>query len=262
MRLPPLWAWAVLLSAFPQATRAEAPEALRRWQDGQRLMTDGDAPAAIRAFQESLRLDPSLARNHLSLAAAYLADGKDEEALPHLERYLQAQPDHLVVRSHYGELLLRMARHQDARRELERFVADVQDHELLARQHLVGAHSHLMEIAQAQEDPYTEHLHRGIGLYLLARQRAELGGDAGPLTVEGLLCKAAGELSLARARRPQEARPHWYLFEVWTLLAQAQPAGRCLRAAAAAAPLSYLTPSEHRCLQLACRAAERDARHK
>jgi hypothetical protein len=49
---------------------------------------------------------------------------------------------------------------------------------------------------------------------------------------------------------------------VWTELAQQQPASRCLRAAEAAALLSYLTPVEQRDLHLACRRAGRDAQHK
>ena len=64
------------------------------------------------------------------------------------------------------------------------------------------------------------------------------------MSAESLLCKAAGELILARRERPDEARPCWYLFEVWSQLAQRQPAARWLRAAEDAAPFSYLTPAE------------------
>jgi tetratricopeptide (TPR) repeat protein len=243
---------------------SQAPEApaLRAWQDGQRAMQEGRTEQAIACYRESLRLDPSLARNHLSLSAAYLGLGQDEQAAPHLARYLAAQPDHLVIRSHYAELLLRLQRAGDARAQFERFIAEVQDHEELARQHLVHCHSRLMEIAEGDEDEYGEHLHRGIGLYLLARQRAELGEVEGGLSAEALLCKAAGELTLARLRRPDEARPWWYLHEVWSQLGQQQPAGRSLRAAAATAPLTYLTPAEQRDLRRACLRAERDGQHK
>jgi hypothetical protein len=71
------------------------------------------------------------------------------------------------------------------------------------------------------------------------------------LPSEGLYCKAAGELTLALEERPDEARPRWYLYEVWSRLAQRQPARRCLREAGSAAPFSYLTPSEQRGLELA-----------
>ena len=73
------------------------------------------------------------------------------------------------------------------------------------------------------------------------------------LSTEALLCKAAAELGLARMKRPSEARPCWYLHEVWSRLAQQHPAARWLRAAEAAAPFSYLTPAEQRDLRLACR---------
>src|SRR5262249_56555631 len=101
------------------------------------------------------------------------------------------------------------------------------------------------------EDSYGEHLHRGIGLYYLAVQRAALPEPGDELPPQALLCKAAGELSLARLERPDEARPLWYLHEIWGRLAQRQPALRALRAAAAAAPFSDLTAAEQRSLQLA-----------
>jgi tetratricopeptide (TPR) repeat protein len=259
------WAWVGLLCLAQASLPAAPPEseaALRAWEDGQRAMTAGRTDQAIACYERSLRLDPALARNHLSLAAAFLSRAQDERAAPHLALYVEAQPDHLVIRAHYAELLLRLERRDEARVQFERFVADVQDHETLARQHLVHCHSRLMEIAEGAEDEYAEHLHRGIGLYLLGCQRARLGEAEEMPSAEGLLCKAAGELTVARLRRPEEARPWWYLYAVWTELAQQQPASRCLRAAAAAAPLSYLTPAEQRDLYLACRRAGREVRHK
>jgi tetratricopeptide (TPR) repeat protein len=244
----------VALAVTSTAPAAEPP-ALRLWLQGQKAMAEGQTQQAITCYEESLRLDPGLARNHLSLAAALLALGRDGQAAPHMARYLEAQPDHLVIRAHYAEVLLRLARPGEARRQFERFVAEAQEHEALGREHLVHCHSRLMEIAQGEDDNYGEHLHRGIGLYLLARRRAELTAGEGGLSEEALLCKAAGELTLARLERPDEARPWWYLHEVWATLGQRQPASRCMRAAAAAAPLSYLSPAERRGLDLACRGA-------
>jgi tetratricopeptide (TPR) repeat protein len=257
-----VWLGICWLTPIGARGAADGPPALQMWLRGQRAMAEGQAEQAIASFQESLRLDPTLARNHLSLAAAYLAQGSDAEAEPHLARYLDAQPDHLVVRINYSNLLLRLGRTHDARTQLERFIAEVQDHDTLAHQHLVASHSRIMEIAQGEEDRYGEHLHRGIGLYLLACRRAELAEDGGPLTVQELLCKAAAELTLARRERPDEARPNWYLHEVWDQLAQQQPALRCLRLAARAAPFTYLTPAEQRKLHLACHRLEQDTWHK
>ncbi len=249
----------LLLSA---AEPAEVPTpALVLWQEGQKAMSEGRTDEAINCYRRSLEADPKLARNHLSLAAAFLARGEDERAAPFLERYVKAQPDHLVVRAHYAELLLRLKRPDEARAEFERFIADAQDDEALARQHLVHCHSRLMEIAEGADDDYGEHLHRGIGLYLLACQSADLEAD-GRLSVEGTLFKAIAELTLARLARPEEARPCWYLYAAWSRLAQQQPAARWLRTAEAAAPLSDLTPSERRRLQLACRLCHDEGRRK
>jgi tetratricopeptide (TPR) repeat protein len=222
------------------------------WEKGQEALRQGETEQAILLFQQSLKLDPELANNHLSLAAAYVGLGQDEQAVPHFVRYLTVRPDHLEVRAHYAEVLLRLDRKADARAEFERFVADVQDHDELAREHLVHCHSRLMEIAEDEGDEYARHLHRGIGLYLLGCRRADLPEPEGELSVEVLWCQAAGELTLARRCRPAEARPCWYLYEVWSGLAQSQPAARALRAAESAAPLSYLTPAERQALQLAC----------
>ena len=119
-----------------------------------------------------------------------------------------------------------------------------------------------MEIAEKEDDDYAAHLHRGIGLYLLAGQRELLPDDDDGMSAESLLCKAAGELTLARRERPEEARPYWYLFAVWSHLAQRQPAARWLRAADSAAAFSYLTPAERRGLQLAVRDLEAEAQRK
>jgi tetratricopeptide (TPR) repeat protein len=256
---------ALLLSAPP--TRAAEPVAvspgLASWQKGQQAMLEGHTAEAIAAFQKSLAQDPTLVRNHLSLAAAHLALGQDEQAAVQLERYLQAQPDHFLVRSQYAELLRRLDRPADARVQLERLEADLQDLDAPAHQHLVRCHSRLMEIAEAAEDEYGLHLHRGIGLYWLARQRAALpdAGD-GELSSEGLLFQAASEFALARLARPDEARPCWYLYEVWSRLGQRQPATRWLRAAQNAAPFSHLTPVEKRNLFLACRRHADEGSHK
>jgi hypothetical protein len=108
-----------------------------------------------------------------------------------------------------------------------------------------------MEIAAQAADEYGEHLHRGIGLLLLARKTCALQDDEAELPTESLLCKAAAELTLAQQERPGEARPNLYLYEVWWQLGQKHPALRQLHEAVASAPFSYLTPAEQRDLHLA-----------
>jgi tetratricopeptide (TPR) repeat protein len=248
----------LLCSAEPQLASPGLPE----WEKGQQAMLEGRTEQAIAAFEQSLKQDPALVRNYLSLAAAYLALGKEEQAAEQLKQYLDKQPDHYVVRGEFAELLLRLDRLEEAREQFERFEADIQDHETLARQHLVHCHSRLLEIAERLEDDYAVHLHRGIALYWLARQRAELTDAGDELSSEGLLCQSASEFVLARRERPEEARPCWYLHEVWSQLALCQPATRWLRAADEAAPFSYLTPAEQRRLHLACRRHAEDSSHK
>jgi tetratricopeptide (TPR) repeat protein len=207
-------------------------------------MRQGQPDKAIACYRQSLEFDPLFAQAHLSLAAAYLEVGDDAGACPHLGSYVEARPQQAAVRGHYAELLYRLKRVREARDQFVRFVVDAQDEGGLAAKNLLHGHSRLMEIAEKEDDAYAEHLHRGIGLLLLARARAELIGETKDQTRESLLCKAAGELTLASHQCPDEARPCWYLYEVWSTLAQRSLAGRWLRDAQAAAPFSYLTPSE------------------
>ena len=253
---PRTWLVLCFLLLAP-ALQAEEPVVssvgLETWRKGQDAMLEGNNEKAIALFRESLEQDPKLARNHLSLAAAYLALGENEQAAGQLERYLHAKPDHYVVRGQYAELMLRLDRLDVAREAFERFAEDIEDHERLARQHLANCHGKLLEIATRIEDDYGMHLHRGIGLYWLAQQSRELPDSGDELSTESLLCQAASELVLARRQRTEEARPCWYLHEIWSQLGQRQPALRWLRAAEEAAPFSYLTPNEQRRLHLACR---------
>jgi hypothetical protein len=188
----------------------------------------------------------------LTQAAAYLDKGNDDGACAELAKYLVYNPEHLVIRLHYAELLLRTRHPAAARREFERFAADAQGEEKLPLQHLVHCHSQLMELAEARDDEYQEHLNRGIGLFYLACECDGRPETRERLSEEALLCLAAGELSLARKKRPDEARPCWYLYRVWSRLDQCLPAQRNLRRAEDNAPFSDLTPAEQRGLFLAC----------
>ncbi len=266
LRLPGVWLGLLCAGCqalVPLEMPHTVPAAADLWQKGQSAMRQGKPDEAIQYYEQSLALDPGLARNYLSLAAAYLEKGDDNLACPYLARYVAAHPEHMIVRSHFAELLWRLQRLPEARVEFERFVADAQEQaDEPATKQLIHCHSRLMEIAEACADEYGQHLHRGIGLFLLARERAQLPDPEGTLPTEGLLCKAAGELTLARLERPDEARPCWYLYEVWSRLPLRQPALTCLRAAEAAAPFSELTRAEQRDLQLACQCRKTERTEK
>ncbi len=189
------------------------------------------------------------AQNHLSRAAACLEKGDDAGACAHLGRFLEAQPAHRNARFYHAELLLKLGKHAEAADQFERAVRYEQDEVVPDLGHLVHCHTRLVEIAEALDDDYRAHLHRGIALILLARERARLasagadGADGAP-SAEALLCKATAELSQARALRPGEARACWYLSGAWRQLGQSQPAGRWLAEARRHAPFADLTPAE------------------
>jgi tetratricopeptide (TPR) repeat protein len=229
-----------------------SPVAVRCWTEGQLALQQGEKDKAKECFEQGLDADPQFAPNHLSLAAACLEKGDDEGACLHLAHFVAAQPDQLKARTHYAELLLRLHRLPEARRQFERCDADAQERDPPLPSHVIHCHSQLTKIAIEEDDDYAEHLHRGIGLYLLSRERASLPDPDGELSAESLLFRASLELRKARRERPGEARPCWYLYEVWSELGQRQPAMKYLHQAKAAEALSYLTSAERRDLRLAC----------
>jgi tetratricopeptide (TPR) repeat protein len=254
LRFAPL-ACLLCLAGCRQLMPAEtlhSPAAVKLWTEGQLALQQGDAGKAQQCFEQGLAADPQFAPNHLSLAAACLEKGDDDGACTHLAHYVATQPDQLKARSHYAELLMRLNRVTDARQQFERYDADSQERDQPVNPQLIHCHSQLTKIAIQLEDSYEEHLHRGIGLYLLGQERAALPDPDGDLPAEGLFFRAGLELRKARRQRPDEARPCWYLYEVWSHLGKRQPAMQFLHEASGAAPVSYLTPAERRGLQLAC----------
>jgi tetratricopeptide (TPR) repeat protein len=227
----------------------QAAERLR--EQGQAAMKRGEPDVAIRCYGESLTADPSRVENHLDLAAAYLEKKEANTACAHLAKYAAAHPEELASRARYADLLTRLHRTREARLEWEQVIALAQEQGGTAAKRLIDCHRRLAELAEASEDTYTEHLNRGIGLYLLARKRSSLPEPDGVLPAEGLFFKAAAELTLAQLERPDEARPCWYLYAVWSEVGQRQPALCRLRQAEASAPFTYLTPTEQRSLQFA-----------
>jgi Tfp pilus assembly protein PilF len=177
------------------------------------------------------------ASDDLALAAACLGRGEDATAIEHLSRHLAVHPDRSLVRFSLAEVLGRCGRFAHAGAEYERFIHDTPPRpELISR--LLQAHTRIVTLANQAGDTYAEHLHRGVGLYLVA------GLD--DVEAEALLCKAAGELTIAARERPTEPRPHWYLYLVWQKLGQSQPAERQLHQAVELASHDGLSPHERR----------------
>jgi hypothetical protein len=201
------------------------------------------APQAVTATPTTPARPPE---DSLRLATEAVEAGDDAAAVPHLVRYLGEHPEHVLVRVFLADALWRLDRADEAADQFERCVAEGQDNLGVPRHQLIHCHSRLMEIARSGNDEYGEHLHRGIGLYWLARIQSNRDDTRDEGVTEGLLCKAAGELTLAYHERPDEARPNWYLYQVWTRLAHQQPARKHLRVARAASEYSTLTPGERR----------------
>jgi tetratricopeptide (TPR) repeat protein len=251
MLLLPDWILCALVVSVAAEAPTAAPPAKVLWQSGQEHLQNGDSDKAIFYFKESLKLDPDLACNYLSLAAAYADQGKDILAALNLGFYVEKRPDHLAARLYYADMLVKQQRPQEARVQFERFIADGQDRAELADEHLVHCHTCLVAIYEAEADEYHEHLNRGLGLFQLACERETLPDPNGECSVESLLFRAAGELMAARRGRRDEARASWYLHRIWSRLGQKQQALRWLRVAVAAAPFDTLTPAERRGLHLA-----------
>lgn len=259
-----LTVWLVCLGcqSLPNLETEEPCSASTQWELGQAAMRQGKTDEAIAWYEQSLTADPTLTRNHLSLAAAYLQKSNPDSACVHLAQYVDANPHELLIRARYAELLVRLHRLPEARAQFEQLVCDAQAHSGPGAADLVHCHSRLMEIAEETKDAYDEHLHRGIGLFLLARKRETLPDAEEGLPAESLLCKAAAELTLAWLQRPDEARPTWYLYEVWSRLGQRQPALCRLREAEETAPFSFLTPTERCSLHLAYQRYQAQVRRK
>jgi len=194
-------------------------------------------------------VDETASRTLLQQAAKHLDAGDQPAALPCLTQYVEQNPEHATIRAHLAELLIRLDKPAEARTHLERYVADAQLQGDVASKHLVHSHTRLVEIAASQGDEFAEHLYRGVGLFLIGE--GVLKADADDDNAQRILFKAIAELKLAAARRPDEARPQWYLHQCWSHLGQSQPARIHLVRARRLAPLGGLTPAEREELALA-----------
>ena len=182
-------------------------------------------------------------KQQLKEAANRLDVGDEAGALPSLTAYVAARPEHAAMRAHLAELLFRLHQPVAAKRHLERYVADAQEQGETSDLHLIHAQTRLVEIAAGEGDVFAERLHRGIGLYLLA-ERECAAREVDDAFVEKTTFLAIAELKAAVAERPDEPRPHWYLFKAWSQLGQRLPAETHLRRARALALLGGLTPAE------------------
>jgi hypothetical protein len=187
------------------------------------VLSQGEPPPAIHE-PSTARGDPSIAwdprlapitpteADPLTIAAECLERGDRENAAVHLETYVCRHPEQIMFRAQLAELLVRVGREDAAKAHFERFVADAQTAAGAPCQHLVTAHTRLMEIAQRRDDRFSELFHRGVGLLLLSKEQAK-HPDGDPAFVEEMLCKALKTLAEAKELKPGDSRTRIYLAE-------------------------------------------------
>jgi tetratricopeptide (TPR) repeat protein len=215
----------------------------------QALPEDGKADAKSPVTPPNAVAAPT--EESLRQAAACLESGDDAGALPLLQAYLASHPDHVILRAHLGELLLRLHKRIEAQKEFEQYLTDASCQGEAAGRHVIHSHTRLAEIARDNGNAYEERLHRGIGLYLLARQVAGGGEKDDEPDPESLLFKAIKQLDQAVKEAPREARPHWYLYLAWSQLGQTHPARTNLQRARQLAEQAELPAEEFAALQAA-----------
>ncbi len=262
------------LLVLGQADRTTAPptrNALVLWQEGQEAMKRGDIPSALRFYQESRALCPDLARVELSLAAAHLQADDQPNACGHLRRYLELEPGHWQVRQQLADLLARLGHRALACRELELMLHGAQnalgsqqnaEDESLTLTHLIHGHGRLMQLAEEENQVGRYHLHRGLGLYYLAKSMPAESGLQKVSTPQAkanedlpdrqdLLLKAVKELTEASQKSPGDAKSAWYLSLAWRELGQPAQAEHWLKILAKNHVPGELHPKEEREFALA-----------
>lgn len=69
-----------------------------------------NVPDAITAFEEALRIDPSIKEAHVRLADLYASIGKNDEATKHYEEALRVDPSYKWAHVNLGLSLERQVR--------------------------------------------------------------------------------------------------------------------------------------------------------
>lgn len=203
----------------------------------------------------SVEARPALRRESneqlLERAAAALAKGEEETAATLLEQYVENEPRHLFIHAQLAELYFKQKKWEPSRQRFQDCIALSQELGEPAYAYLIHAHSRLVDIAEAEQDAFAEHLHRGIGLYELACHRARTDEASQEPSVTTILGRAALSLQDARNENPGAARPHWYLHLVWSRLGQRMAAKQALLQADDRKFFAELTAKEKHELQMA-----------
>ncbi len=150
----------------------------------------------------------------LTRAADCMAKGDQAAAARHLEVYVREHPGQLMFRVQLAELLVRVGRDDAAKVHFERFAADARRATGPPKDHLVHAHTRLLEISRREGDEFGEAFHRGVGLLELLKE-LEATPNVDETFREETLCQALKALTEARAKNPQDAATRAFLAEVY-----------------------------------------------
>ena len=85
--------WAEAKAMLQEADTLQPDDVDTVFDMGAVAMNAGDVPAAEKAFQRVVELDDAHALGHYQLGMVYVNQGKSEEAVAHLEKYLELEPD-------------------------------------------------------------------------------------------------------------------------------------------------------------------------
>jgi tetratricopeptide (TPR) repeat protein len=147
----------VVLAILPGARRAWAqsaanpPSADELFARGVQLQQAGDVLGAIEAYENALELDPARVDARSNLGVAYVRLGRYDEAIEAYRKVLEAVPDQPQVRLNLALALYKAGRIPEAAQELEKLVAQAP--------------------------------HEKQAILLLADCRAQMGDDAGVVSL-------------------------------------------------------------------------------
>ncbi|MFQ5790226.1 MAG: tetratricopeptide repeat protein [Acidobacteriota bacterium] len=85
--------WKEGMAALEKALEIRPGEPLLRFNYGAYAFNAGDMALAQESFQELIELNPDYAMAYYQLAMVMVGQGKNDEAIPHFEKYLELEPE-------------------------------------------------------------------------------------------------------------------------------------------------------------------------
>lgn len=116
-----LFAFALITSLFAGCVSPKQQErAAARVELGSALLGEGNAPGAIGALEESVKLDPRNWEAWNKLGVAYAARGAPDKAIKAFKRSTKLAPKNAEALNNYGWMLSRLGRYEEAIAPLEK----------------------------------------------------------------------------------------------------------------------------------------------